>query len=147
MEMLWKVVTFIHLSGLVLGVGAATVKIALVLAANRDRALVPAYIKVSRLITRFIVLGMVLLTLSGIVLLVLGARFSPLLVAKLIAVAAVWGIGPFIDNAVEPKLVRLAPAAGEEATSEFLVVQKQHLRLEVTAVLLFYAATVMGRMV
>jgi hypothetical protein len=144
---LWKVVTFIHLSGLVLGVGAATVKIALITAAYFDRTLVSAYLKVSKFITRFIVLGLVLLTLSGIVLLVLGAKFTPLLIAKLIMVAAVWGIGPFIDKAVEPTFARLAPASGEEATPEFIIAQKRYLRLEVVALLLFYVATVMGRMV
>jgi hypothetical protein len=144
---LWKVVTFIHLSGLVLGVGAATVKIALVVRCYFDRDLVPVYVKVSRIITRFIVLGLVLLTLSGVVLLFIGAKLTPLLIVKLAAVAAVWGIGPFIDNAVEPKLVRLAPAPGEQAISEFLIVQKQHLTLEVIALLLFYIATIMGRMI
>jgi hypothetical protein len=147
MVSLWKVVTFIHLSGLVLGVGAATVKIGLVLAANADRTHVPAYVRVSKLITRFIVLGLVLLTVSGIALLVMGATFTQLLVVKLIAVVAVWSIGPFIDNVVEPKLDLLAPVPGEEPTPEFLAVQKQHLRLEVTALLLFFLATVMGRMI
>jgi hypothetical protein len=147
MVLLWEVVTFIHLSGLVLGVGAATVKLALMLSANFDRTLVPAYLRVSKVITRFIVLGLVILTISGVVLLVLGAKFTPLLVAKLVMVAAVWGIGPFIDKAVEPKFARLAPAPGEEATPEFISIQKRYLRLEAAALFLFYVATVMGRMV
>lgn len=144
---LWKVVMFIHLSGLVLGVGAATVKIALLVKCYFDRTMVPAYVKLSKVITRFIILGLVLLTLSGVALLFPGAQFTPLLIAKLAAVAAVWGIGPFIDKAVEPKFVRLAPAPGEQATAEFLGVQKQYLTLEAVALLLFYVATVLGRMV
>jgi hypothetical protein len=147
MVSLWKVVTFIHLAGLVLGVGAATVKLALILAANHDRTLVPAYVRVSKLISRFIVLGIMVLTLSGVVLMFLGAKFTPLLIAKLVFVAGVWGIGPYIDNAVEPKLARFAPAAGEEATPEFLVAQKKHLRVEMIALFLFYVATVMGRLI
>lgn len=143
----WKIVTFIHLSGLVLGVGAATVKLALLASANFDRTMVPAYLRVSKYITRFIVFGLVILTLSGIGLLLLGAKFSPILIAKLVMVAAVWCIGPVIDKAVEPKFARLAPAPGEEATPEFISIQKRYLKLETIAVFLFYVATVMGRMV
>ena len=138
---------FVHLSGLVLGVGAATVKVVLILKFNYDLSLVPSYLKFSKVITRIIVLGLLLLTLSGVGLMFLGAQFTPLLAAKLVLVAAIWGIGPFVDRAIEPKLARLAPALGEEPTAEFLIVQKKHLALETVAIFLFYGATIVGSMV
>lgn len=55
-----------HLIGLALGVGAATVKLILLLRCRADHALAPAYVKVAKPITRQIVLGIILLTLSGI---------------------------------------------------------------------------------
>jgi len=50
---------------------------------------------------------------------------------KLILVGAIWVLGPFIDNVVEPEFQRLAPATGEPASPEFIRVQKQYLALEI----------------
>ena len=61
-----SLLTLTHLVGLVLAVGAATVKLVLLLKCCADSALVPTYVKVTKPITRQIVLGMILLTLSGI---------------------------------------------------------------------------------
>lgn len=58
--------TFAHLVGLGLGVGAATAKLVLLLKSSADPAFLPAHIKVSKLLTRQIIIGMALLTLSGI---------------------------------------------------------------------------------
>lgn len=45
------------------------------------------------------------------------------LVLKLILVGAIWVLGPVIDNVVEPKFRKLAPAAGEAASPEFIRIQ------------------------
>ncbi len=50
-----------HLVGLARGVGSATLKLVLLLKCNADHTFVPVYIKVARLITRQIILGLVLL--------------------------------------------------------------------------------------
>jgi len=134
--------TAVHLFGLALGVGAATVKLVLLLRCNADPAFVPVYIKVSRLITRQIVLGLGLLTLSGIGWLLLGYPFTPRLVVKLVLVAAIWVIGPVIDNVVEPGFRRLAPEHGEPPTPAFISSYKRYLALEITATLLFYVIIV-----
>lgn len=134
-----SLLSVVHVIGLTLAVGAATVKVGLLLKGLADDSFVPVFIKVSSLITRHIVLGLVLLTLSGIGWLLRGYPLTPLLVAKLVLVAVVWVLGPIIDKVAEPKFVRLAPHLGEPASAEFIGARKQYLTLEVTATLLFYA--------
>ena len=128
-----------HLVGLALAVGAATVKVVLLLKCRADPSLVPAFVKISRLVTRQIVLGLALLTLSGIAWLLRGYPLTALLIAKLLLVAAVWVLGPIIDKVAEPRFMRLAPAPGQAAASaEFTRARKHYLALEITATSLFY---------
>ena len=61
-----------HLIGLALGVGCATAKLTLLVRCKADHAFVPAYVAVARPITRLIILGLALLTLSGVGWLLLG---------------------------------------------------------------------------
>ena len=136
--------TLTHLIGLALGVGAATVKLTLLLKCGTNQAFVPVYLKVARPVTRLIILGMILLTLSGIAWLVLAYRLTPLLLAKIILVGAIWALGPLIDNVVEPRFQKLAPADGAPASPDFTRVHKQYLTLEVVATGLFYVIVVMG---
>lgn len=134
---------FAHLIGLALGVGAATVKLALLFRCNTDAAFVPVYAKVARPVTKQIIIGQILMTLSGIGWLLVGHPFTPRLVVKLVLVAAVWVLGPFIDNAVEPRFLALAPAAGEPPTPTFRGIQQRYLALEVLATGIFYVIIVM----
>lgn len=132
-----------HLIGLALGVGSATAKLTLLLRCKNDLGFLPAFIAAARPITRLIILGLALLTLSGIGWLIFGYPFTPLLLGKLALVAAVWVMGPIIDNVVEPKFLKLAPRPGEPASREFLKVQQQYLMLELLATGLFYIIIVM----
>lgn len=132
----------VHLVGFALGAGSATVKLVLLLKCSADHAFVPAYSTVARLITRQIILGLVLLTLSGIGWLLLGYPLTPLLIVKIILVAAIWVLGPVIDNLVEPKFHKLAPAPGARPSPSFVRIHKQYLTLEFIATLLFYAIIV-----
>jgi hypothetical protein len=128
----------VHLIGLSLGTGSATVKVVLLFKGTFDRAFMPYYTAVAKPITRLIVLGLILLTLSGIGWLLVGYSFTPLLVVKIILVAAIWVLGPIIDNVVEPAFRKLAPVAGETASAAFSRIQKRYITLEVVATLLFY---------
>jgi hypothetical protein len=139
---LWSLVSVIHITGLALAVGAATVKLVLLLKCNADYAFVLVYLKVAKPITRQIVLGIVLLILSGIGWLLLGYQFTSLLLVKVILVGAILVLGLLIDNVVEPKFQKLAPALGEPASAAFIRIQKQHLTLEIVATLLFYVIIV-----
>jgi hypothetical protein len=135
--------TLVHLVGLALGVGAATVKLVLLIRCNADHSFVPVYLKVTKPITRQIVAGMILLTLSGIGWLLFGYQITSLLAAKIVLVLAIWVLGPVIDNVVEPKFQKLAPELGGTASPPFIRVRKQYLMLEVIATLIFYVITVM----
>jgi hypothetical protein len=116
MDLLTSLLPIAHLIGLALAVGSATVKLALLLKCRTDETFVPVFMKVARPITRFIILGLVLLTLSGIGWLLVGYPFTPLLVVKLVLVGIVWVLGPIIDNTAEPKFQKLAVSAPGTST-------------------------------
>ncbi len=132
-----------HLIGLALGLGCATAKLALLLRSRADREFTPHYLQITRPITRFIVLGLILLTLSGIGWILLGLSITTVLAFKLILVGALWVLGPLIDNVFEPRFRKLASAAGEAASPEFLRAQRQYVAAEVTATGMFYIIVLM----
>jgi len=105
-------------------------------------AFLPAYMAAARPLTRLIILGLALLTLSGVGWLLIGYQFTPLLVAKLALVGAIWVLGPIIDNVVEPTFQKLAPRSGESASPAFIRIQQRYLLLEVIATGLFYVIVV-----
>jgi hypothetical protein len=135
---MWTVLMLAHLFGLALAMGAASVKLMLLLRSRRDHGFVPTYLEIARPVTRLIVLGLILLTLSGIGWLLLGYPFTTVLIAKLILVGAIWVLGPIIDNVVEPRFARLAPVGDELPSPDFLSTQKRYLALEVAATGAFY---------
>jgi Na+-transporting methylmalonyl-CoA/oxaloacetate decarboxylase gamma subunit len=140
----WSILTLVHLIGLSLGVGAATVKLTLLMKAISDPEFIATYLKVMRPITRIIITGLILLTLSGIVWIFMGVTFTTLFIFKLILVLAVWVMGPIIDNVVEPKYKKLAPAPGNQASPEFIRIQRRLLTLETIATLDFYVIMMLG---
>jgi hypothetical protein len=132
----------VHLVGLAIGLGASTTKLVLLFQCRADGAFVPIYLAVVRPITRQIILGLVLLLLSGIGFMAIGYSFTPRLVTKLVLVAALFVLGPVIDNVVEPRFRVLAPGAGTDASPEFVRVRVQYLVLEALATGLFYAVVI-----
>jgi hypothetical protein len=99
---------------------------------------------VTRPITRLIVLGLAMLTLTGIGWALLGRPFTPLLVAKILLVLVLWVLGPYIDKVVEPRFATLAPMGGAAASSELRSIHRKYLALEAVATATFYAITVLG---
>lgn len=134
----------VHLVGLAWGLGAATLKVVLLLRCKADTGFVPVYLAVLTPITRLIVLGLILLTLSGIgwLTLVGGYAYSPRLVGKLVLVAALWALGPVIDKVLEPRFKHLAPTPGTAAAPEFVRARQHYLSVELIATGLFYAAAI-----
>ena len=100
---MWSLLLLVHLVGLSLSVGAASVKMVLLYRTHADPTFCSTYLAIVRPITRFIIVGLILLTISGIGWLWLGFRLTPLLSTKIVLVLAVWALGPYIDNVVEPK--------------------------------------------
>lgn len=121
---------------------AATVKVVPLLRSCANPAAARTYIEVARPITRHIILGMILLTASGIGWLLLGYALSPRLIVKLVLVGTIWARGPMIDNVFEPRFRTLVPAAGETATPAYARACTQNLAIEITATVLFYVIVV-----
>jgi len=132
-----------HILGVTLGVGSSTIKLMLLLKCKSDKSFIPIFLRVVKPITRLIILGLVILTLSGIGWLIRGFPFTPLLIVKLIFVGLIWILGPVIDNVVEPKFVTLA-SEPEGTPRDFMRVQNQYFTFEITATLLFYASIIIG---
>jgi hypothetical protein len=135
--------TLIHLIGLSLAVGAATLKVIFLFKCRADYSFIPIYIKVAKVITNLIIAGMILLTLSGIGWLIYGYPISTELIIKLVLVSAIWILGPVIDNIVEPKFRQLAPTADQTATQKFLRARNKFMTLEIISTAIFYAIIIM----
>jgi hypothetical protein len=136
--------TVVHLFGLALGVGSATVKLLLLLKANKDHDFLPVYLRVAKPITRLLITGIILLTLSGIGFLFIGYSFTPLLITKLVLVVLVFVLGSVIDNVTEPKLRDSVLVSAGTATPAFNRIFHQHLALEIAATFLMYTITFIG---
>jgi len=131
------VLSVVHVTGLALGMGAATVKFAAV-ARGRDPRAARAFLELSRPMTLPIVIGMLLLTLSGIGWLLRGYPMSLGLGLKLVLVAALWVLGPLIDKRVEPRFASAVAAAGDSTTPAFVSAHRRFLAIEGVATGLFY---------
>ena len=135
-------ITF-HILGVSLGLGASTVKLVLLYRCKADHDFVSIYSRVTRPITKVIILGMVLLTLSGIGWLIIGYSLPSRLIVKIVIFAAIWILGPVIDNVIEPRFFRLAPATGEKGSPEFISIMNKYMILDTIAGGLFYVIVIM----
>jgi hypothetical protein len=144
MIILSEILMIVHVIGLVLAVGSATIKLLLLFKCNADFKFFPVFFRVAPLITRLIIAGMILLTLSGIAWIIIGYSLEPLLIFKIVLVAFIWILGPVIDNVAEPKLKKSALVPEQILTADFASIQKQHLLLEIAATALMYAAVIIG---
>lgn len=138
---MYSFLILVHLLGLAMGMGAATVKMALLLKCRKDERFIPTYLNIVHDVTRIIIAGLILLTLSGIGFLVTGYPFTATLIVKLVLVASMWGLGPYIDNVVEPRFIKLAQEAGKAGSPEFRDIKTKYFRLDTFAGLLFYLIT------
>jgi len=143
MASLRSILTLAHLIGLALAAGSATAKLRLLVKCQADQAFVPHYLAVVRPVTLLIILGLALLTLSGLGWLLVGYPVTPLLVVKLVLVGVIWVLGPVIDKAVEPDFQQLAPAPGESASLAFTRIMRRYLLIEAVATGLFYVIVAM----
>jgi hypothetical protein len=143
MTSLPSLLSLTHLIGLALAVGSATAKLTLLLRCRSDHSFVPTYVAVAKPVTRLIVTGLAVLTVSGVGWLLLGYQLTPLLTVKLALVGVIWVLGPIIDNVIEPQFRELAPKPGESASPAFIRIQQRYLLLEVSATGLFYVIVVM----
>ena len=137
-------IRLVHLIAVALAVGAATAKNLLLYRCRKDPSFVPTYLKVEGPITKQIVVGQALLTLTGIVYaLLLGYGFTLRLIVKVVLLAILWVLGPAIDNVVGPRFKKTAPAPGEPVTQEFIQALNRYLFWDVVASGIFYAIIIL----
>lgn len=141
---IWQWLTLVHLVGVALALGAALVKVALLLALRADGD-VSLFLRVSRPITRLIIAGMIALTASGIGWIALGRPLSAMLVVKFALALAIWAVGPVIDKLIEPRLRRAVHPEPDAAALRR--VRPQYLAIELAATALLLAVTVLGVLV
>jgi hypothetical protein len=139
-----NLLSFVHILGLALGLGAATVKTRLLFKCITDYGFVPIFLGVIKPITMIIILGQILLTLSGIGWMLYGYSFTTVIIIKIILLGLLWILGPVIDNVITPRFEKLAPLPGENASPSFVIAQKQLLAAEIGATGLFYILLIMG---
>ena len=144
MLLLSEILYIVHVIALSLAAGTAVVKLLLVVKCKKDYTFYTVYFGLAPLLSKLIISGMVLLTLSGITWIIIGYSMEWLLILKIIIVAGIWIIGPVIDNRAEPRVKKLLPPPGAEPSAEFIHVQQQHLQLEIIATVLMYAALIIG---
>lgn len=134
----------VHLVGLALGVGSATLKMILLVKCYLNREYIPVFLKVTKPVTMLLIMGIIFLTLSGIGWLIMGYAFTPLMIAKVVLVGLMWVTGILIDNVFTPKFARLAPVTGSAPSLPFLRIERQNFAIELLATLTMYAITIMG---
>ena len=128
----------VHLVGIALAVGAATVKLNLVMKGSSNPELFSSYFQLVKPITRLLILG--------IGFFVIGTSLSTLLIIKMILVLFMWILGPVIDNVFEPRLQKLVVAHDSTMSASFVHARKQYLLIEALATGVMYIITIMGVM-
>src|SRR5512147_1920148 len=109
MSILSSLLKLVHIFGVALAVGTGTAKLVLLLKCKAEPAFLPSYLRLSKTITRLIIVGIMMLALSGAGWLLLGYPLTSRLVVKIALVAAILVLGPIIDNVTEPRFRKLAP--------------------------------------
>lgn len=140
----YSIMAFLHLLGLAFGVGAATVKLRLLFKCKSKLDFVPVFLKVVKPITMIIILGQILLTITGIAWMFFGYTFTPVIIIKIVLLAMLWVLGPVIDNVFQPKFEKSAPSPGDSASPSFIQSQKHLLAAEIIATGLFYVLMILG---
>lgn len=140
---IYTIILFFHLVGLSLAVGAATIKNILFLKCNSNFEFITTYKQVVRPITKTIIAGMILMTVTGIGWLIAGYSLDYYLIIKMALFLAVWVLGPIIDKVFEPRFLKTAPASGESPSNEFLKAKNVYMVVDFAATGFFYAIVIM----
>lgn len=144
MSSLPDVILIVHLIGLALALGAATAKLVLLFRCKSHSEFVPHFLAVTRPLTKLIILGLLLLILSGVSWVLWGYGFTALLTVKVVMVGIVFILGPIIDNVIEPRFITLAPSSGQTGSEAFAGILRRYLIIESVATLMLYAITIIG---
>lgn len=143
MASLYTVILIVHLVGLSLGVGSATVKNILLLKCNSNYEFITTYGQVVRTLTKTIIAGLILLTVTGISWFFLGYTLHTYIIIKMVLVLSIWVLGPIIDNIYEPRFFKAAPVEGASPTRNFIRAKNQYMTVDFLATAIFYVIIIM----
>jgi len=136
-----------HLIGLCWGVGGATLGLLLMVISERNPEMKPHVAKILPTNTRLIMLGIILLGISGVALqLVIGGNYYSahwILGLKHVVAAVLLTIGILMAAKIGPKMQRLAPKGGPPS-GEFLKTKKLAMILGITNTILWYVIVILS---
>ena len=139
-----KILMIIHIIGLIFAAGSATIKLILLFKCRSDPEFYATYFQVALPVTRVLVFGMILLTVSGIAWMIIGYTFDPLLIFKMALVGIMWILGPVINNVAEPKFRNMVSQPEQFMSAKFKNAKKQYYTLEIIATALMYTIAIIG---
>jgi uncharacterized membrane protein len=146
--MLLEIFNLLHLIGLAFGLGGATIAAIISTKAEKDKELAGAQMKLMPSISKLIMLGLLLLIISGIALpfYIKWPLDKQLLIIKHVLVVWIIIIGIFIGRRFK-KMSRISPVGKEKPKAEFLRAKKQVKILSIINLILWYAVTIMSAFV
>lgn len=146
--MLLEIFNFIHFLGLAFGLGGATIAAIISSKAEKDKDISKALIKIMPSISKLIMLGLLLLIISGIALpfYIKWPMNQQLLIIKHVLVVWIIIIGVFIGRKFK-KMSRTIPIGKEKPKPEFLKAKKQVKILSIINLILWYGVTIMSAFV
>ncbi|MBY8987254.1 MAG: hypothetical protein KGD61_02280 [Candidatus Lokiarchaeota archaeon] len=136
-----------HLIGLCWGVGGATLGLLLMVISERNSEMKPHVSKILPINTRLIMLGIILLGISGVLLqLSTGGNYYSehwLLGLKQVIAVILLIIGILLAAKIGPKMQRLAPKSGPPS-EEFLKTKKLAMIAGITNTILWYVIVILS---
>ncbi len=138
----YDVLQFLHMTGMALGAGGATVAMVLSMKAEKDGTLKPALMMVMPLISKVIGAGLIIVVLSGFGFSALAPKVAtnPNLPLKIGLTALLVATGLLINFRLMPDMQKLAPKPGSAPSKEFGTAYGRIKIAASTGLVLWYAA-------
>ena len=145
---LLELFNFIHFIGLAFGLGGATVASLISAKAEKDKEVSSAFIKIMPPISKLIMLGLILLIVSGIAItfLVTWPINYVNLIIKHVLVILIVVIG-IITGVKSKKIMKLVPKKGGQISLNFMKAKHQIKVLSIINLILWYAVTLLSAFV
>jgi len=143
---LYETMKILHLIGLSWGLGCSTLVFILNILSERSRELSPHVRKIMPISSRLTMLGLILLSVSGIVLAVIGFEewaTNWILMIKFVVVVVLVFVGILLASKILPKMQELAPEKGPPS-EEFLRLKKKAMIGGILNLILWYVIVVLS---
>ena len=145
----WRQATMLlHDIGTAWAVGSATITMILMFKADRDEGLAATMAKITPMLNKLVMIGMVILIASGVALIFLVDRSidDTMLVVKIVVVVALVLNGLNLNLRMQPQATKLAPKEGEKPSDAYTYAKKNVKLGILTSVVLLYAILILSVM-